>query len=53
MDSSAYIAIAVFVIAYMLIISEKIHRTIVALTGAMVMINYYGHIITRPSNPSH
>lgn len=36
MDSSAYIA--VFVIAYMLIISEKIHRTIVALTGAMVMI---------------
>ena len=38
MDSSAYIAIAVFVIAYMLIISEKIHRTIVALTGAMVMI---------------
>lgn len=52
MDSSAYIAIAVFVIAYMLIISEKIHRTIVALTGAMVM-DYYGHIITRPSNPSH
>lgn len=48
MDSSAYIAIAVFVIAYMLIISEKIHRTIVALTG-----DYYGHIITRPSNPSH
>ena len=38
MDSSAYIAIAVVVIAYMLIISEKIHRTIVALTGAMVMI---------------
>lgn len=38
MDSSAYIAIAVFVIAYMLIISEKIHRTIVALTGDMVMI---------------
>ena len=37
MDSE-HIAIAVFVIAYMLIISEKIHRTIVALTGAMVMI---------------
>ena len=38
MGGSAYLAIAIFVIAYLLIISEKIHRTIVALTGAMVMI---------------
>ena len=38
MDSNAYIAIIVFVLAYMLIISEKIHRTIVALAGAMIMI---------------
>ena len=52
MDSSAYIAIAVFVIAYMLIISEKIHRTIVALTGAMVMI-IMGILSQDQSNPSH
>lgn len=38
MEGSAYLAIAIFVIAYLLIISEKIHRTIVALSGAMVMI---------------
>lgn len=34
----AYVAIAVFVIAYMLIISEKIQRTVVGLTGVMLMI---------------
>ena len=38
MGTAAYIAIAIFVVAYMLIISEKIHRTIVGLTGAMLLI---------------
>lgn len=38
MDNSAYIAIVIFAIAYMVIISEKIHRTVIALTGAMFMI---------------
>ena len=38
MDNSAYIAIVIFAIAYMVIISEKIHRTVIALTGAMLMI---------------
>ena len=38
METAAYIAIAIFVVAYMLIISEKIHRTIVGLSGAMLMI---------------
>ena len=38
MDTMAYVAIAIFVIAYLLIISEKIQRTVVGLTGAMLMI---------------
>ena len=38
MGTAAYIAIAIFVVAYMLIISEKIHRTVVGLTGAMLLI---------------
>lgn len=38
METAAYIAIAIFVVAYMLIILEKIHRTIVGLSGAMLMI---------------
>ena len=33
-----YVAIAIFVTAYALIISEKVHRTIVGLLGAMLMI---------------
>ena len=31
-------AIVIFIIAYTLIVSEKIHRTVVALSGAMIMI---------------
>ncbi|MDL2280516.1 ArsB/NhaD family transporter [Selenomonadales bacterium OttesenSCG-928-I06] len=38
MDQQVIIAVTIFLIAYALIISEKIHRTIVALAGAMLMI---------------
>ncbi len=38
MDTNTTIAIVVFVAAYALIISEKVHRTIVGLAGAMIMI---------------
>lgn len=34
----AYIAVAVFLLTYALIISEKIHRTVVALLGGMLVI---------------
>lgn len=34
------VAVVIFVIAYALIISEKIHRTIVALMGAVLMIGF-------------
>jgi len=36
--SSTTLAITIFVIAYALIISEKVHRTIVGICGAMLMI---------------
>ena len=38
MDLQVIIAVSVFTIAYLFIISEKIHRTIIALAGAMLMI---------------
>ncbi len=38
MDSSTMVAIVIFVAAYALIISEKVHRTIVGIFGAMLMI---------------
>jgi len=38
MESNAVIAIFIFVAAYALIVSEKIHRTVVALVAAMLMI---------------
>lgn len=38
MESSTIVAIVIFVAAYALIISEKVHRTIVGLFGAMLMI---------------
>ena len=38
MDTMTYVAIAIFVTAYALIISEKVHRTVVGLFGAMLMI---------------
>ncbi|MDA8223220.1 MAG: hypothetical protein M0Z35_16315, partial [Desulfitobacterium hafniense] len=34
----AYIAIIVFIIVYALILSEKVHRTIAALLGGMLLI---------------
>lgn len=38
MGSSALLAIAVFISAYVLIVTEKIHRTVIALAGGMIMI---------------
>lgn len=38
MDSIFYVAVTVFIAAYIIIISEKIHRTVVALSGAVLMI---------------
>lgn len=47
----AYVAIAIFVIAYILIISEKIQRTVVGLTGAMLMI--FAGILTQEQAIHH
>ncbi|MBR2520017.1 MAG: ArsB/NhaD family transporter [Selenomonadaceae bacterium] len=38
MEPMTYVAIAIFITAYALIISEKVHRTVVGLFGAMLMI---------------
>lgn len=38
MSTLFYITIAIFVITYAIIISEKVHRTVIAITGAMLMI---------------
>lgn len=38
MDQQAYAAIGIFLIIYALIISEKIHRTIVAMLGGVAMV---------------
>ena len=38
MDQQAYAAIAVFLIVYGLMITEKIHRTIVAMLGGVLMV---------------
>ena len=38
METSTIVAIGIFVAAYALIISEKIHRTIIGICGAMLMI---------------
>ena len=38
METATIVAIVIFVVAYALIISEKVHRTIVGLFGAMLMI---------------
>jgi Na+/H+ antiporter NhaD/arsenite permease-like protein len=38
MEQQAILAIIIFLIIYALIISEKIHRTIVAMTGAVIMV---------------
>lgn len=36
--SEAFIALSIFIIVYVIIISEKIHRTIIALAGGILMI---------------
>lgn len=38
MSSQAIIALVVFLITYAFIVTEKIHRTIIAMTGAIIMI---------------
>ena len=38
METATIVAIVIFVVAYALIISEKVHRTIVGLFGAMLMV---------------
>ena len=38
MINSTAVAVVIFVVAYALIISEKVHRTIVGIFGAMLMI---------------
>ncbi len=38
MDANAIIAIAVFVIAFALIMTEKLHRAVVAITGAFLLL---------------
>ena len=38
MEQQAAIAIGIFLVIYALIISEKIHRTIVAMIGGLLMV---------------
>ncbi len=38
MEQQAILAIVIFLIAYALIISEKIHRTIIAMIGGVLMV---------------
>ncbi|MEG6586253.1 ArsB/NhaD family transporter [Dendrosporobacter sp. 1207_IL3150] len=38
MENNALLAISIFVLAYTVIVSEKIHRTIIALAGGITMI---------------
>ena len=38
MSTTFYLAAGLFVLTYAIIISEKVHRTIIALAGAMLMI---------------
>lgn len=38
MELTFYIALIVFIITYFIIVSEKVHRTVVALAGAVLMI---------------
>lgn len=51
MTPLAWLAVAIFVTAYALIISEKIHRTVVALAGAVLMI--LTGILTQEQAVSH
>lgn len=51
MDTMTCVAIAIFLCAYGLIISEKVHRTVVGLLGAMLMILL--HIIDQETAVHH
>ena len=51
MGSSALVAIIIFISAYVLIVTEKIHRTIVALAGGMLMI--FTGILSQEAAISH
>ncbi len=51
MVSSTTVAVVIFVAAYALIISEKVHRTIVGIVGAMLMI--LAGVITQDQAISH
>ncbi|GGH83791.1 Na+/H+ antiporter NhaD/arsenite permease-like protein [Pullulanibacillus pueri] len=51
MTDQALIALGLFVIAYAFIVSEKIHRTIVAMIGGLVMIAC--HFVTQESAIHH
>jgi len=45
MGASVILSVSIFVIAYIIIVSEKINRTVVALLGALLMILF--HIISQ------
>ena len=51
MINSTAVAVVIFVVAYALIISEKVHRTIVGIFGAMLMI--LCGIISQETSISH
>lgn len=51
MDYQTPLAAGIFILAYAFIISEKIHRTIIALLGAALMI--WSGILTQESAISH
>ena len=40
MEQQAYIALAIFLLTYAMIIAEKVHRTIVAMLGGLLMIAF-------------
>ncbi len=51
MDTGTMLAVGIFIIAYALIITEKVHRTIVGIFGAMLMILF--GILSQEAAVSH
>lgn len=51
MDTGTMLAVGIFIIAYALIITEKVHRTIVGIFGAMLMILF--GILSQEEAVSH
>ncbi|WP_153125830.1 ArsB/NhaD family transporter [Peribacillus tepidiphilus] len=51
MDQQSFIAIGIFLLTYGLIIAEKVHRTIIAMTGSLIMITV--GIMTQESALHH